>query len=138
MQEISPPAAVQEGNKSVQHPVILVIDDHPAIRDMLSWWLLLQGYQPACTANGLEALKWLEQTQQSPQAILLDQFMPVMDGREFLAALRTQWGLPLPPIILLTVERNAKNQLPCSSVLMKPFHLQELRDCLRRVTETCF
>ncbi len=142
MNGISSLAPVQVMNKSIQHPVVLVVEDQPAIQDMLSWWLHLQGYQPACTANGQEALKWMEQTlytQRYPQAILLDLFMPVMDGRQFLATLRARRALPLPmpPIILLTVERSNQDDLACNSVLVKPFHLQDLGECLRQAIKKC-
>lgn len=138
MQRVSPLVAPQEGNKRDHDPVVLVVDDQPVIRDMLSWWLSLQGYHPTCTANGREALQWMEKTHSTelyPRVILLDLYMPVMDGRQFLAALRAQRTLPLPPVILLTVERNNNEHLACNNVLMKPFHLKELRECLEHATQ---
>jgi len=40
-----------------ERPVVLVIDDQPAILDMLDYTLAIQGYQPVCIANGQEAFR---------------------------------------------------------------------------------
>ena len=119
-------------------PVVLVIDDQPAILDMLSWTLSLQGYQPVCAANGQEALEWIKsalQTGEYPVGILLDLYMPVMNGTGFLASLRALWNVPvpIPPIILLTVDKSDHEDLGCSDVLIKPFHIRELCERLRLV-----
>ncbi|HEY7418658.1 MAG TPA: hypothetical protein VH593_26000, partial [Ktedonobacteraceae bacterium] len=44
----------------LERPLVLVVDNTAAIRDMLSYLLRLQGYQPICKANGQEALEWIE------------------------------------------------------------------------------
>jgi DNA-binding response OmpR family regulator len=121
-------------------PVVLVIDDQPAILDMLSWTLSLQGYQPVCAANGQEALEWIKsalQTGQYPVVILLDLYMPVMNGTRFLASLRALWDapVPIPPIILLTVDKSDHKHLACDAVLIKPFHIRDLCEKLRLVIE---
>src|ERR1700680_4323672 len=85
------------------HPIVLVVDDNPAIRDMVSWALELDGYEPAEAAEGNEALAWMDNAAREgryPDVILLDLSMPVMDGSAFLARLRAQWGTahPFPSI----------------------------------------
>lgn len=127
-----------EKDKRAERPVVLVIDDQPAILDMLSYVLSFQGYQPACVANGQEALEWIKnalQTGQYPIVILLDLHMPVMNGTEFLASLRTQWNapVPIPPIILLTVDKRDHSHLGCDDVLIKPFQIRDLGEKLRLV-----
>ena len=114
-----------------ESPLVLVIDDQPAIQDLLSWALKLHGYRPVCVANGREALAWMEEalcTSQYPAAIILDLLMPVMDGAEFLACLRARWdaSVPMPPIILLTVDKSSHDDLACRQILIKPFHLRDL------------
>ena len=128
-----------EEHTSAQRPVVLVVEDQPAIREMIAWALRLKGYQPVCTTNGLEALEWMEQARQSgeyPAAILLDLFMPVMNGSRFLTTLRTQWNapIPIPPVILLTVDKSNHDHLACNAVLIKPFHIHDLSESLKRVT----
>jgi DNA-binding response OmpR family regulator len=134
------PLSTTPGGKSkkTERPVVLVIDDQVAILDMLSCALTLHGYQPVCAGNGQEALAWIKhalQTGQYPVAILLDLLMPVMNGTGFLATLRTRWNapVPIPPIILLTVDKNNYGDLGCDDVLIKPFHIRDLCERLRRV-----
>lgn len=127
-----------EEEKSAERPVVLVIDDQPSIRDMLFWTLHLQGYQPVCATNGQEALAWIKnalRTGQGPVAILLDLFMPVMDGPSFLTCLRADWNapVPVPPIILLTVDKRNHDHLACDGVLFKPFHIHDLCERLRQI-----
>src|SRR5947209_9811753 len=90
-----------------RHPIILVVDDNPAIRDMVSWALELDGYEPAEAAEGYEALAWMDNASREgryPDVILLDLAMPRMDGQAFLKQLHTRWEAtrPLPSIIVIT------------------------------------
>jgi len=134
--------AFLEENSS-KRPLVLVVEDQPAIQDMLGWVLHLKGYRSACTSNGQEALDWIEEARQTgdyPAVILLDLFMPVMNGSKFLAHLRTRWDapLPIPPVILLTVDKSNHEHLACHDVLTKPFHINDLCESLQRVTiNTC-
>src|SRR5437879_5474507 len=90
-----------------RHPIVLVVDDNPAIRDMVSWALELDGYEPAEAAEGYEALAWLANAAREgryPDVILLDLAMPGMDGQMFLERLQAQWGdlSPQPSIIVIS------------------------------------
>ena len=128
-----------EEKTAAQRPVVLLVEDQPAIREMIAWALQLKGYQVACTTNGQEALDWMERARRSgeyPTAILLDLFMPVMNGSRFLATLRTRWDepTPIPPVILLTVDKSNHDHLACDDVLTKPFHIHDLCESLKRVT----
>src|SRR2546427_2841663 len=76
------------------HPIVLVVDDNPAIRDMVSWALELDGYEPAEAAEGYEALAWMDNASREgryPDVILLDLAMPGMGGQAFLERLQAQW-----------------------------------------------
>src|SRR6476660_828318 len=65
---------------------ILVVDDEPLVRDLLVQFLTLRGYRVLGVKDGTEALSMVEQT--PPDLILLDLFMPGMDGVEGLRQLR--------------------------------------------------
>jgi len=137
MQQVPAPFAT-EMEKEGERPLVLVIEDHPATQKVIFYMLLFQGYQPVCVTNGQEALEWIEdavRTKQYPTAILLDLFMPVMDGSHFLACLRNRWRapVPVPPTILLTVDQGNHDALACTDVLLKPFHVKELIASLKRV-----
>ena len=65
---------------------ILVVDDEPLIRDLLVQFLSLRGYRALGVKDGSDALAMVEQA--SPDLILLDLFLPGMDGAEVLRQLR--------------------------------------------------
>ncbi|HTD18949.1 MAG: response regulator [Chloroflexi bacterium] len=131
----------QKKNVEGRQPIILVVDDNPAIRDMVSWALELDGYEPAEAAEGYEALAWIDNASREgrfPDVILLDLAMPGMDGRAFLEQLFAQWHVAHPPpsIVVITAGMSASEAaaLGVSSIIVKPFHVRELLDVVRQLT----
>lgn len=61
---------------------ILIIEDEIALQDVYKFILSSNGYNVAVADNGMEGLKKVKE--QKPDLILLDMFMPIMDGREFM------------------------------------------------------
>jgi len=126
--------------ENMQSPLVLVVEDHPSIRNMLSCVLNLQGFHAVCMTNGLEALQWLQSahdTGEYPAVILLDLVMPVMDGEVFLESLRSCWmaPVPIPPIMLFTVDQSDHANLACTELLSKPFHIKDLLEKLNRIIQ---
>ena len=128
--------------QSTRHlPIVLVIDDNPAIRDMVSWALELDGYESAEASDGLQGLAWIDNAAREgrfPAVILLDLAMPGMDGDTFLERLVAQWDQtrPIPPIVLITAAHNAPN-IPTThikGVILKPFHVRDLLDVIHNLT----
>lgn len=122
-------------------PVVLIVDDNPAIRNVVSWSLQFGGFQPIEAANGLEAVKWMEQAasgQHYPSVILLDLAMPGMDGRAFLTWLQSAWvdRYPTPAIIIITaghLDEKSLNFPPAvKQIVTKPFHVRDLLEVIRR------
>lgn len=74
--------------KSEAGESILVVDDEPMIRDLLSQFLTLRGYRVCTAQDGREALDLV--SQESPRMIILDMYMPSMNGLEVLRRLRSQ------------------------------------------------
>lgn len=111
-------------------PVLLVEDDDEvrfALRDVLE----CEGYAVTEAANGHEALKCLARI--GPCLILLDLMMPVMDGFEFLTALRRQ-GAPVAatPVVIVSAWRNqAAMMVGVQGVVDKPVDLNRLLGYLR-------
>jgi two-component system alkaline phosphatase synthesis response regulator PhoP len=66
---------------------ILVVDDEPDIRELIEYSLKKEGYQVITAENGIEAIE--QAKKHSPQLILLDIMMPVMDGIEACRNLRS-------------------------------------------------
>ena len=131
----------QKNNHEGRHPIVLVVDDNPALRDMVSWALELDGCEPAEAAEGYEALAWMDNASRQgryPDVILLDLTMPGMDGQTFLKKLSAQWEAnhPLPAIILITAKAVDIDisSLGVEHIIAKPFHVRALLDLVRKLT----
>jgi CheY-like chemotaxis protein len=61
---------------------ILVVEDEAALRDAYELIFNSAGFRTTCVKNGLEALKELKR--RTPDVILLDVYMPQMNGQEVL------------------------------------------------------
>ncbi|HZS77119.1 MAG TPA: response regulator [Ktedonobacteraceae bacterium] len=130
-----------EDQKTERAPIVLVVDDNPAIRDMVSWALELDGFEPAEASEGQEALAWMDNAAREgryPSVILLDLAMPGMDGNAFLQHLQEQWeaSRPMPAIVLITAG-SAPPEIPktyIKQVIVKPFHVRDLLDAIHKLT----
>ena len=125
-------------NEGATGPLVLVVEDHAATQNVLCAVLDLQGYQVVCVAHGQEALSWLEkafEAKQLPALILLDLFMPIMNGADFLLHMRANWpdAQALMPVILFTVDQGNHDDLACTATLLKPFHIKDLLAKIRLV-----
>ena len=112
---------------------ILVVDDQPAIRSLLTDFLREHNYGVVEAANGTEALEIASKT--PPDAVLLDIMMPEMDGFEFTRQFRQKSDAP---IILLTAKSDESDkvvglELGADDYLTKPFGMRELLARLRAV-----
>lgn len=67
---------------------VLVVDDEPAIRELLDIGLSLGGFRVQLASDGREALSLYKDNQKGFDLVLLDIRMPGLDGLETLAALR--------------------------------------------------
>jgi CheY-like chemotaxis protein len=79
---------------------VLVVEDDPDSREVLSRLLLNDGWTVSEADNGVAALKELEH--QRPSVVLLDLMMPEMDGFEFVAELQRHREWKSIPIIVIT------------------------------------
>lgn len=87
---------------------ILIIDDEEAIQTAISDTLSNQGFSILTARNGEEGL--LTALKQHPDLILLDIFMPKMDGLVMLRKLRAdEWGKTIPVIILTNLNPNSNS-----------------------------
>ena len=115
---------------------VLVVDDDPHIRSVVSRGLRFEGYDVRVAADGLEALQLARSD--PPDVIVLDVMLPGMDGLEVCRRLRR--GLQAP-ILMLTArdavpDRIAGLDSGADDYLVKPFDFDELvariRALLRR------
>lgn len=81
---------------------ILVVDDQVLLCKLLTVLLKKAGYEVATANNGAEALDYIQQAEQTPDAIILDLMMPVMDGWTFLKHRRADLQCAAIPVIVLS------------------------------------
>lgn len=79
---------------------ILVIDDEPDIVLMVELFLRFEGYHVVSAANGEAGLAAVQAS--SPDLVIVDWMMPVMDGVEFCQRLRRLPGFSATPVIMTT------------------------------------
>jgi len=117
-----------EIDKMPCHP-ILIVEDEPDLRETLGELLELEGFGVAMAANGQEALQYLREIGQSC-LILLDLMMPVMNGWQFLEALREMRphmvaAIPVVVISAAADVTDVQQQYGCL-VMKKPVNLKQL------------
>jgi two-component system response regulator MprA len=109
---------------------VLVVDDDAAVRRLVRATLLDDGLSVATAADGREALEAI--AGYAPRVVIVDLEMPVMNGRELIAALREQPGQPGIVILSAHGARRAGRELHVDATLEKPFDPQDLLDQVRR------
>ena len=99
---------------------ILVMDDDPVVRELLSRVLAKEGFRVVSAARGEDGLRLARQEQ--PQAITLDVMMPGMDGWAVLSALKADPDLAGIPVIMLSIVDDMRlgQALGASDYLTKP------------------
>jgi CheY-like chemotaxis protein len=91
-----------DGLRDTGNGSVLIVDDDPALRDVLSSLLAEDGWRVATAADGEAALAAVER--ERPTAMVLDLMMPRVDGFEVLHALRTKPTTRDLPVIVVTAK----------------------------------
>jgi len=111
---------------------ILVIEDDAGIREALSDFLRSEGFSVDLALDGVEGLERIAACR--PDVVLVDLFMPGMNGRQFLAQLRVDPATRTLPVVLMTGSRPAgETAAAADAVLQKPFELDDLLAVVRRL-----
>lgn len=118
-------------------PMILIVEDDAAVRNLMATTLETQGYLYHLACNGSEAL--MEATTQHPDVMLLDLGLPDMDGVDIIRKVR---GWTAMPIIVISARSDDADKVEAldagaDDYLTKPFSIDELlarlRVALRRI-----
>jgi len=117
---------------------ILVTDDETGIRLMLKTALESDGYTVMEASNGRAALEVIKE--RTPDLVVLDLNMPVMDGMAVLEAMKTLVGIARPRVIILTAYGSIPaavkaTRLGAVDFLEKPITPNELRQTVRSVLD---
>lgn len=110
-------------------PIVLVVDDVPANRELLEGHLDELGYDVRQARDGVEALERI--AEEEPDLILLDIDMPRLDGISVCERLKSHPTRRLIPIVILTASNDRGTRLRgiaagADDYLSKPFDAKEL------------
>ncbi len=115
---------------------VLVVDDSPSMRQMVSHCLKSSGYGVVEGKDGADALKQLEAA--NVNLIITDLNMPVMDGITFIKEVRQKEKHRFTPVLMLTTESQpARKQegkaAGATGWVVKPFHPAQLLQVVAKV-----
>lgn len=118
---------------------ILLVEDNPENRDMLSRRLKRRGHEVGFAENGVEAIERAQTAR--PDLILMDLSLPVMDGWEAIRRLKADAATAAIPIIALTAhamagDRASALQAGADDYDTKPVDLERLLSKMAVLT-TC-
>jgi chemosensory pili system protein ChpA (sensor histidine kinase/response regulator) len=122
---------------------VLVVDDSPSVRRIVTNLLKSAGWQTTAAKDGLDALELLHQADAPPDAIVLDIEMPRMDGYELLSTLKGQPAYRNIPVVMVTSRAGDKHRrkavdLGAAGYLVKPYQdetlLRTVRDLVGRAS----
>ena len=119
------------GVNKVNGNPILIVDDDPAIRDLLSQMLEIGGFKVVTATDGIEGLEMF--SIHKPSLVITDVVMPNMGGQEMCALIRQVSNVP---IVMLSGQIDFGDQeqkqrllnLRINAFMSKPIHMKEFLD----------
>ena len=124
--EIVQPAAAGDA------PTVLVVDDDPLVREILSRHLIREGYRVETASNGRDGL--VRARERRPDVITLDVLMPQADGWTALQELKTDPDLSSVPVVMVSIteDKSLGFSLGAAEYLTKPVDPKELLAAISR------
>lgn len=112
---------------------MLVVDDDSGIRDSLAECLEAEGFRVSTAPDGASGLEQIHLAR--PDVVIVDLFMPVMNGHQFIATLRGDPTTSGIRVVLMTgASPRPGHAMPAADALLpKPFELDELMAVVRRL-----
>lgn len=109
-----------------QPPLVLVVDDEPALRETIAYSLRREGWRVEVAEDGIEAIRLNRELE--PDLVVLDVMLPGMDGIQVCRSIR---GFSDVPVIFLSargedVDRILGLEIGGDDYLTKPFVMREL------------
>jgi PAS domain S-box-containing protein len=113
--------------KPAGKPLVIVIDDDPATRDLLTRFLVKDGFSVKQAADGRQGFRMVKEFK--PRVVLLDVTMPKLDGWSVLRSLRADPELAATAVIMVTIldEHNLAFALGATDYIQKPVEWDRLR-----------
>lgn len=119
-------------------PCVLLVDDYPDAREMYSEYLQYSGFDVIEAGNGMEALQ--QAVDRSPDIILMDLSLPVMDGWEATRRLKADRRTADIPVVALTghalagISEGAR-EAGCDAFVTKPCLPEDLVKEIKKVLD---
>ncbi|MGQ9729311.1 MAG: response regulator transcription factor [Candidatus Fervidibacter sp.] len=115
---------------------VLVVEDDPAIIELLRFLLEQEGLEVEVAHDGLEALDQLEVS--TPDLVLLDIKLPKLEGTDVLWEMRQNPKWSDIPVVVISVDSSYQTMLQgwrlgVDSYFVKPFDPDELMQVIRRI-----
>ena len=114
--------------------VVVIAEDEEPIAEALSFIVEDYGLTPVVAAHGKHALELIHR--HSPVLLITDLMMPVMTGRQLIAAVRAEASAghsqPLPIVLMSAASGLYTRDTGADAILRKPFDITQVEDLLRR------
>jgi CheY-like chemotaxis protein len=119
---------------------VLIVEDHPDMREVLRLFLESLYYVPVLASHGKEGVE--KAISEKPKLILMDIRMPVMDGWQAAKALRANPDTEKIPILATTAlfrpdELRACLEAGCDGYIVKPFSVLSLKRKIEELLINC-
>ena len=119
--------------------IVVVVDDEPGICETLAEVFQDEGYTVHCAPDGARALALFRSLERRPCVVLLDLFMPIMDGNAVYEAMQADPALRDIAVVITTSDPSSA---PAGvSIMKKPVSLKQLIEtvhkCCRNSAHGC-
>jgi CheY-like chemotaxis protein len=111
---------------------ILIIEDDESIRTMIASVLEIEGYSISAASNGKHAIDIISKGP-TPDIILLDMMMPVMNGWDFLDFIRSNAATAKIPIVVVSAYSEIAKSVKPQAVVPKPVQLKSLLSAIEKL-----
>ncbi len=120
-------------------PRIMVVDDEPNMRTILSGLLIREGYDVQTAENGRAAVEALSKSGGEVHVVVTDLRMPEMDGMTLLSHIHKNY--PGRPVVMITAHGSVDTAVEAMKhgafdFVTKPFDASELRAVIRKAVNT--
>lgn len=114
--------------------LVMIIDDSTTVRKIIETCLSRQGFEVQGFSDGVEAIRWLTQTETKvrvPDLVILDVDLPKMDGYEVARRLKTKPQFGNTIIVMLSrhdgmIDKLKGRLVGAKDYLTKPFRTQDI------------
>lgn len=115
---------------------VLIVDDDPGIRMLLSKFLQREGFETLMAENGLEGVEIAKK--QQPDLIIMDVVMPQMDGLTAARLIKFYKPLSNVPVLFLTAKDAEKEielaqEVRAEVYITKPFDVRQVIDVVKEI-----